>query len=739
MFGRLAAGGARLAIAAERGGNERGADVAATRAGALVRAALRALAGAFAAESERLFLWVPVLIGLGISFYFGLPVEPPLWLAIAALVPPVLWLAVAARQGVTTVLAAAALCLALGFALASIRTWTVATPVLARTWTGALEGRVVGAELTEKGALSVLVAPTAMEGLAADRLPARVRLQIRTKGVSLEPGETLSLRARLMPPPEPVEPGGFDYARQVWFERLGGVGFAFAAPQRAAPPPGDWTTALAGLRHRITAHVQASVGGASGAVEAALITGERRAIPEPVADDLRKAGLAHVLSISGLHMVLFGGSLFWLVRAALALIPAIALRFPIKKWGAVAALLGSTGYLLISGAEIATQRAWIMISLMFVAILFDRPALSMRNVALAAIVVLSWRPESLLGASFQMSFAAVVSLIAFYESPPVQRVSAALRERTGGIFAGALRLAAGHIAGIALTTTVAGFATGAYAAFHFDRIALYGMAGNIGALPIVSAVVMPMALAALILMPFGLDGPALWLMGKGIDAVLSVAHAVAGWEGADRLVASAPMSSLVLMTFGGLWLALWRGNWRFWGVAPILMSLAVWGSGERADVLIDREGRLAAIRMGDGRLALTSGRPSYAAEQWLRHDGDARKPAEAKSEFLHCDALGCAWREEGRPLIAFPASMAALAEDCGMADIVVAKFGVPWRLRRQCGARILIDRFDLWRDGAIALYFEKNGSVRVVRAREFRGARPWVQRRPARLENAEDQ
>lgn len=728
-----------MAIAAEKVGDERGASASVSRAGASARAVWLYFAGSFFAEGERRFLWTPVLMGIGIAFYFRLPVEPPLWLALGTLALSGLWLALAMRRGTATVLAAAAFCLVLGFALACVRTWTVAAPVLARTWTGAVEGRVVGAELTEKGALSVVVAPAAMERISAADLPARVRLQIRAKGMTLEPGETLSVRARLMPPPEPVEPGGFDYARQVWFERLGGVGFAFAAPERLAPPPSDWTTALARLRHWVTAHVQIGIGGPSGAVAAALITGERRAIPEAVADDLRKAGLAHVLSISGLHMVLFGGSLFWLVRAGFALVPAIALRFPIKKWGAVAALLGSTGYLLISGAEIATQRAWIMISLMFVAILLDRPALSMRNVALAAIVVLAWRPESLLGASFQMSFAAVVALIAFYESPPVQRFSAALRERSDGMLAGAFRFLVNHIAGIALTTTVAGFATGAYAAFHFDRIALYGMAGNMGALPIVSAVVMPMALAALILMPFGLDGPALWLMGKGIDAMLSVAHIVAGWEGADRLVASAPMSSLVLMTLGGLWLALWRGNWRFWGVAPMLVSLAIWGTGERADVLIDREGVLAAIRMGDGRLALTSGRSSYAAEQWLRHDGDARTPAEAKSEFLHCDALGCAWREEGKPLIAFSASVAALIEDCGMADIVVAKIGVPRRLRRQCRAGTLIDRFDLWRDGAIALYLEKDGSVRVARAREFRGARPWVQRRPARFENVVDQ
>src|SRR5690606_5629700 len=190
-----------------------------------------------------------------------------------------------------------------------------------------------------------LIAPSMMERLDAARMPVRLRLRISiAKGpaeAELIPGETIRLRARLLPPPEPVEPGGFDYARQVWFERIGGVGFAFTAPERIAPAPNDAATALARLRHRITMRVQTAIGGAAGPVAAALITGEQRAIPKWAAEDLRNAGLAHVLSISGLHMALFGGSLFWLVRACFAAVPAIALRFSIKKWGAAAALLGS--------------------------------------------------------------------------------------------------------------------------------------------------------------------------------------------------------------------------------------------------------------------------------------------------------------------------------------------------------------------------------------------------------------
>lgn len=696
------------------------------------------IASSFFGESDRWFLWSPVLLGFGIALYFGLAFEPPLWAAPVALALSAVALFLLRLRGPSAVLAAAIFCIAIGFAAATLRNWSVAAPVLEKPWTGELTGRLVETELTDKGALSALFEPLSMQGLDKSAMPARVRLTIRMAGVAIAPGETLRLRGRLLPPPEPVEPGGFDYARQVWFQSLGGVGYAFTAPVFVAPPPDDWTTWLAALRAKITARVQTGIGGAAGAVAAALITGEQRAIPETAVADLRNAGLSHVLSISGLHMVLFGGSLFWLVRAGLALVPALALRFPIKKWGAAAALLGATGYLMISGAGVATQRSYIMIALMFVAVLLDRPALSMRNVALAALLVLVWQPESLLGASFHMSFAAVVALIAFYESPLVQRLTAAARGTGDGYVASLLRFAGGHVAGILLTTTVAGFATGAYAAFHFDRIAIYGMAGNMGALPIVSAVVMPAALAVLVLMPFGLDAPALWVMGQGVDAMLWVAHVVSGWNGADRLVASAPMISLVLVTLGGLWLALWRGSWRFIGIAPLVLGFALWGTDNRPDILIDRDGALVAIRASDGALTLTAARPAYTAEQWLRHDGDARPPAEAaKTNRMSCDALGCVWREEGRPVVALPKTLEALKDDCRKADIVILGIGMPRALRRQCGALEVVDYFDLWRNGAIALHIAPDGTVTRETSRDARGDRPWVQRKRTKTEIAE--
>lgn len=713
-----------------------------------MRAAVRAgrfAAAAFQAESDRWFLWSPVLLAFGIAIYFGLSFEPPLWAALTPAAVLAMGLAGLSKRGPEhgplTFAGIGCLCVALGFGAASFRSASVAAPVLEKPWAGTLEGRVIEVERTARGEFSALIAPSMMERLDAARMPVRLRLRISiAKGpaeAELIPGETVRLRARLLPPPEPVEPGGFDYARQVWFERLGAVGYAFSAPERLAAAPEDMATRLQRLRASITARIQTQIGGAAGAVAAALVTGEGRAIPEWAETDLRNAGLAHVLSISGLHMVLFGGSLFWIVRAALALWPAAALNFPIKKWGAVAALMGTTFYLLISGAAIATQRAYIMIALMFVAVLLDRPALSMRNVALAALVILLWRPESLLGAGFQMSFAAVVALIAFYESPWVQRLSAFARQGTGGPVSGMLRFAASHALGIALTTFVAGFATGAYAAFHFDRIAVYGLAGNMGAMPIASAVIMPAALAALLLMPSGLDGPALWLMGQGIEGMLWVAHQVSNWPGADRLVASAPMASLALVTLGGLWMALWRGSWRFWGAAPLLLGLALWGSGTRPDVLIDRDGALAAVRTQGGVLALTAARPAYAAGQWLRRDGDARSAKEAAATpGMRCDSLGCAYREAGRPVIAFPATLDAVAADCEVAEVVVARVSIPRRMREECAARVIIDRLALWRDGATALHFRPDGSIGIETSRQARGARPWVQRK-SRVRQAE--
>ncbi|MEQ9796636.1 ComEC/Rec2 family competence protein [Parvibaculum sp.] len=685
---------------------------------------LAELGRCFAADSDRYFLWVPVFLAIGVACYFALSVEPPFWLAmfLPVVAGGLLW---GVRLRPLAALCSAALfSAALGFAAAIVRADRVAAPVLEKPMSGTLVAEVISAERTEKGALSAVLAPISFAGLADSERPEKVRLNIRIRDAALRPGATVELRARLMPPPEPVLPRGFDFARQAWFEGLGAVGFAYTAPEERAPPSGA-AAALTTLRMKIGERIRGVVGGTSGAVAAALINGERASIPDEVSEDLRAAGIYHVLSISGLHMVLFAGSLFWTVRAALALIPGLALRYPIKKWAAFIAILGATFYLTISGAAIATQRAWIMITLMFVAILLDRPALSMRNVALAAIVILLWRPESLVGASFQMSFAAVVALIAFYETEFARRWT--MDAGRGGI-SSLPRTVLVYVLGIALTSIVAGAATGAIAGFHFNRVALYGLAGNMAAMPIVGFVVMPMALLALLLMPFGLDGPALWAMGKGVEAMLAIAHEVAGWGGADRLIPEASLSALLLVVFGALWLCLWRERWRFAGLVPIVLGFAMWNDVSRPDVLVDRDAALFAVRDGGGELALTASRPSYTAAQWLRHDADARQPGEAaRSEHMNCDPGGCVYREPGRPVIAFPVSLGAVADDCSRADIMIAKIPVPYRVRKDCGAALFLDYFFFWRNGATTLHFDDD-DIRIVTARQVRGDRPWVQR-----------
>ena len=680
----------------------------------------------FAAEADRHFLWTPVFMALGIGAYFSLPFEPQSWSALAALGVSGLLLWQARRRPMIALCAAALFAAAAGFAAAVWRAERVAAPVLERAQSGTLAGRVISVERTETGALVAIIAPRSFAGLPGDKLPAKVRLNIRIRAAVLRPGAVVELRARLMPPPEPVSPYGFDFARQAWFQGLGAVGFAYSSPVELAAPAGA-DRLLTTLRMKIGDRMRSVIGGTSGAVAAALVTGERAGIPDDVSENLRSAGIYHVLAISGLHMVLFAGSLFWALRACLALVPGLALRYPIKKWAAAAAIAGATFYLAISGGAIATQRAWLMIVLMLAAVMLDRPALSMRNVALAAILVLLWSPESLIGAGFQMSFAAVTALIAFYESDAVRRWTSAPR---GYGIAEWPRLTATYALGIALTSIVAGAATGAIAAYHFNRIAIYGLAGNMAAMPVVGLVVMPMALLALLLMPFGLDAAPLWFMGWGVETMLGVAEEVAGWGGADRMVRAAPLHALLLVTFGGLWMALWRERWRLAGALPIVLGLALWNGAPRADVLIDRDASLLAVRASDGTIVLSSSRPDYAARQWLRYEGDLRSPREAaRSSHMTCDASGCVYAEEGRPVIAFSASLAAIADDCGKADIVIARVAVPHRMKRQCGAVLLLDWFHFWRNGATELSFNEDGTVDVTSARHARGNRPWVQQR----------
>jgi competence protein ComEC len=624
------------------------------------------------------------------------------------------------RDGARILLALSA-ALLLGFGLAKWRTESVAAPVLMhRIGPVEIDARVEWAQAHGKGIRAVL-APARIGWLRKESTPRLVRVSVRSGGEAMIPGAIVRIEAVLMPPPPPASPDDYDFGRAAFFEGIGAVGYAFGAPQivSAAPTPTLFERNIAALRWRMARRVHDVLPGSTGAIAAALITGDRGGISDNDEQALRDAGLAHVLAIAGLHMALVGFGLFWVARALLALIPAIALTQPIKKWAAVAALAGTGFYLVISGAANPAVRAFVMLAAMLLAIIVDRPALSMRSLAFAAAIILFMRPESLIEPGFQMSFAAVGSLIAIAEWEQ-RRAAQKLDDGLTLPFPKLRR----YLRGIAVTSFVGSIATMPYAAFHFDRATHYALLGNLLAMPIMGFVTMPAAAISIMLMPLRLDALPLRVMGWGIEAMLAVGRWVSHLPGAVSSVAAWPISALVLMSLGGLWIVIWRRRWRWLGLVPAIAAIALILAARPPDILVARDGETAAVRANDGRLYLVR-KPAdeYSASEWLKRDGDSRAALLSVGDAPHgvkCDAFGCIAHVLSGATIAIASRRDALAEDCATADIVVS--AVP--VRGGCiGPKLVIDRFDIARNGAYAVWLGKRIRVKTVQAE--RGSRPW--------------
>lgn len=687
-----------------------------------------------------------MLVGLGIAFYFALPTEP--WSLISPLALGLLlvvgW---AGRGNPWMLLAVVALGLvALGFGAAQLRAHMVATPVLAkRVASTTVEGRLLAVDNRPGNVLRLTLDEPVIAAVAASATPRRVRITLRQGEAGGAPllaaGMRVRLRATLLPPPPPAAPGAYDFGRDLWFQGIGATGFGFGAVEVLNKGQGDGTFAswLMGVRLRLADRIAAPMPAAEGAIAAALVVGVRGEVPREVEAAWRDSGLAHILSISGLHVSLAAGLVFALVRGGLALVPAIALRQPIKKWAAAAALVTAIVYLFLSGADTPVQRSVLMAGLALTGVMLDRPAISLRLVAWAALAILLLSPESVTNASFQMSFAAVVALIAGFE------VLAAPLRRLRGERPGLVRQASQYLLGVALSTVLASVATLPFGLYHFNRAVNYALLANMIGVPITGLIVMPAAILGLVLMPFGLEAWPLRLMGWGISAVDAIAHWVAALPGAVASIGAIPMASLALAVLGGLWLCLWRQPWRLAGLAFLPLALVYAATSQPPNLVVDGDARLVLINDGSG-LWLSGSSRSLEAETWLRRAGhtsaEAFPPdgAGASAGGIACDALGCVWRPAASPAARLTVVVSrrpdGLAEDCRTASILVSLEPI----RRRCsGPRTVIDRFDLWRKGTHALWLGEDGSVEVQTVADQRGARPWVPSRetgrpPARPE-----
>ncbi len=710
------------------------------RLGCLAPAVTAALAARLLAERERWPLWLPVLMGLGIAVYFALPAEPADWAGAAVFLAAAAAAVVARRRPGVLLAAIGMAAVALGFAAAQGRTARVALPVLERP-SGAVvaTGMVEQVEPRAGGSQRVTLSDVALDGLDGP-VPPRIRIGLRPGAAPVTAGDRLSVRVLLTPPPQPVMPGAFDFARHAWFLGLGAVGRAIG-PAEILPPSGElgWADAarlgLGAFRQAVTARVVAALPGSEGGVAAALIAGETAGIPQELLDAYRDSGLAHLLSISGLHMSLVAGLVFMVVRGALALVPAVALRHPIKKWAAAVAMAATFGYMLMAGAPVPTQRAFLMTGIVLVAVMLDRQAISMRLVAWAAVVVLVLAPETLIGPSFQMSFAAVVALIAAYELA-APRLAAWRAGHRGPMAAVGL-----YVGGVVFSTLIAGSATAVYGIFHFNRFAVFSVVANLAAVPLTGFLVMPFALVALLLMPLGLEAVALVPMGWGVAAVNRVATGVASWPGAALTVPVLPVWGLAVFTFGGAWLCLWRTRWRRWGAVAMAAGLASMAFDRPPDLLVEGRGKSFAVRMADGSLLVQKG-GRILKETWDRRAGplaEERWPKKSRSNDgrLACDPLGCIWRADGR-VVALVLDDDGVAAACDSAAKVVLS-AVP--VRQACrGAVVVVDRFDLWRRGAHALWVGDDGRVGIETVSAWQGDRPWSYRpvRRKKKKEAED-
>jgi competence protein ComEC len=680
------------------------------------------LAAQLDAEQGRWFLWLPVFFGCGTGIYFELLEEPPLSLALGLFIAA-LALRVLARASLFAFLVTSILlCASAGFLAAKLRTDIMAAPMLERHGAYDLEGFVetFDRQSPKRGRAVIRLTSMKYETSEVVSRPFRVRVSVRG-GLTLVPGSAIKMRAILGPPPEPVAPGGYDFARMSYYQGIGASGYSLTKPEvlegRELPLDMKPRTWLAELRAWIGSRITSTLPGQTGEIAAALTVGQTAGLDDSSMDDLRGSGLAHVISISGLHMSLVAGTVFWFLRWVLALFPSIALRFSVRALAGGAALLCVTIYLALSGAAIAAVRSYLMIAVVFLAILLNRPALSLRNVALAAMLILIVLPDSLIDLSFQMSFAATAALIAGYE-----RFGRYLHFEARSVRERLTWQPVYIVGGVLVTTGTAGLAVEPFSAYYFHNLTSYAALGNLLGGPPVDLLAMPAMIVALMAMPFGLDEWPLKVMGFGIDVMMMLAKWVASLPGALIPVPAFPFAALLIMICGGLWLMIWRRPWRLLGLAVIGVGLALTSIHNRPGILVDRDAKVVAIRDKDGKLqAPKSRRAFYTIAQWLKADGDGRKPKDASTGAgWQCDAYSCLALVKGK-LVSFIAKPDAIHDDCERAAVLIA----PMDIRQPCPApKIILDRVTLWEKGAASIAIA-DARMTLRTASEWRGVRPW--------------
>ena len=603
----------------------------------------REVVAALVTEQERgsAFLFVPVFMAAGAVVYFAMDTEPGLTAVAASTVLLGAALVLTRGNQIAAALLAALLLVVAGMGLAKFETWRAGTRMLGAEISTVVTARVAAIEHQASGRVRLTLDLISTDRPTLRHAPERIRASARAVPADLAAGSVVSGAARLFPPSGPLRPGSYDFAFEAYFDGVGANGFFLRDPvivADAAPASSfgkRFEAFVENARLRLAQRIRERIGGAEGEIAAALVAGVRAGIPEAVNEDLRRTGLAHVLSISGLHMALVAATIMGALRLGFALFPDFSSRRPVKKYAAVAALAATAAYLFISGAAVAAERSFIMLAVMQVAVMADRAALTMRNLAIAAIVVIAISPHEVVGPSFQMSFAATAALIGAYGWWSERR-----RGRRGGSTAErgvvyrTIRIGLLYFAAIAVTSLIAGAATTIYGAWHFQRVSPLSLAANLAAMPIVSVLVMPFAVVAMAALPFGLDGIFFDVMGAGLRAMLAVARWFSERSPLDA-VGTVPAGAVLWATVALIIATLTTTRLRLISLPFAALAVLLLAGRTLPLVLVAEDGWLVAVALADGRLAVNRGRPNaFTVSDWQRAtaSADVLKPTDTEAD-----------------------------------------------------------------------------------------------------------
>jgi competence protein ComEC len=674
-----------------------------------------------ATERDRLPLWLPVFMGSGVLCYFALRAEPPGWLGAAVAVPAVVATMLLASRPVLRAITMALAAAAIGLASAQFATWRAPPLETLPPHATVLTGTVRGVEALPEGRRISLEA-TQLDGAPPLSRWLRVRLRGNDQ-TEIAAGDTIRVRALVRPPAPPAYPGAWDLQRDAWFSGHGGSGYALGPVERLAETaPSRPLRLVQRLREVIARRITAVVPGSAGAISVTLLTGMTTGIPLDDHDAFRASGLAHLLAVAGLHIGIVMGWVLAFSRLAFAASEYASLHWPTKKLAALAALAAGGSYMVLTGMHLPIVRSFAMACLFTVAVLAGRRPVSLRGLALAATALMLLEPEEVPGVSFQMSFSAVLALISGYEL-----LRPALRSVHGdGTWKRRFAL---HLAALALTSALAGTASAPFGAYHFGRIQVYFVVANMVAVPLTAFWAMPAGLIGLALMPFRLDWLAFIPMGWGVQAILWVARTTAALPAATLDVPHMPPWGLLVTAIGIAWLGLWRSPMRLLGVPLIALGLASPMLVRPPDLMISADARLIAVRAnGEVFLQQASGASKFTREAWLQYWAAGTPhamPAEgsASDGAISCQKDACTLRPRPLAKTALLVRGALHPEGCGEASVIVSAEPARGLCPKPWPA--LVDRFTVWRYGAVAVWLNGRHAY-VLTDRAYRGFRPWV-------------